>query len=613
VNLIASTLLALATGGLLQSGEQGNPEDGLRGYLICPQAQDLSGIEVLLWETGVGGTTTKARAESDGSFAFTRKPQDAAWLLVDDWRDSERRLWSAARQLPAGATDASNLELKKGALLHGRVVDADGKAAALAVIDTGRRTISPHDPEVSARGIATNEHGAFACVAPSGYWYVGGKLPAQPKLRIQQELLRLPHDGRLVLRVPRTVRISGLVVDEQGRGVSGALVRIASGDPFVALLASSNFSEVRTDETGAFVESGLQGGELTLSAHLPGHAPSAEHRIRVARVGEWPITVLQGIKLQLRQGAVLEVRRSAVPSTEVAAMVVEYELLDLAVAQSEGQAEPHTAGRLELSSEKSVAANDLPPGLYSCRVMTRYAADARALGSGSVKSENRFIKLAAGEQHVFLLDEPQPLPIVLEGRFVSRSSQSGSNLEVALGLTPDGTAAWRLQVDSTGRFRGAVPFPGHYWATCAPSRDTGVTTLVWPLDLSSAKAEPLMLVVPEGAVAFRCVLPEAFIEQAEADAERFVRFAVERLDGGEDEPRPLRGKVHAIARGQRGRAYWLPPGRYRMSIEEECHSSATGRELLAAECSDVLVSASGASVERTFHLLPVPSTATFEK
>lgn len=108
------------------------------------------------------------------------------------------------------------------------------------------------------------------------------------------------------LRLRRAARVSGRVIDDAGRPVAGALVQRARGgladNPAMAMLQGTA-ARTRTDESGAFVLTGLPAGKVSLLASAEGFANATSARLELK-----PGDQLDGIEIALGHGGTIEGR-----------------------------------------------------------------------------------------------------------------------------------------------------------------------------------------------------------------------------------------------------------------------------------------------------------------
>jgi Carboxypeptidase regulatory-like domain len=213
-----------------------------------------------------------------------------------------------------------DFSLPRGAIITGRVVDEFGEPVADAQVmpmrstnQAGRRRMA-----VSGRPSMTNDIGEFRIFGlPPGQYYVSATLrggmmmnaqtedrsgyaptyfPGTPNVaeaqRVNVGVGQTLTDINIALMPTRTARVSGSVVDSQGKTVSTGFVMVTQRD-FGAGFMTMPGGQVQPD--GTFTINSLPPGEYTLQASVPGGAGE------VPDVATLPITVggsdISGVRL----------------------------------------------------------------------------------------------------------------------------------------------------------------------------------------------------------------------------------------------------------------------------------------------------------------------------
>jgi Carboxypeptidase regulatory-like domain len=185
-----------------------------------------------------------------------------------------------------------DLALPRGSIVTGRIVDEFGEPIADVQVMPmryqymqGRRRLTP-----TGRGSQTNDIGEYRLfgLAPgqyyvsatlrnfsfgesddrSGYaptYYPGTANPSEAQ-RVNVDLGQTMNDVNFSLVATRTAKVSGVVLDSQGRPLSMGMV-MAMPRGGVMMFGPSGNGQIRPD--GSFAVSGLAPGEYTLRANAP--------------------------------------------------------------------------------------------------------------------------------------------------------------------------------------------------------------------------------------------------------------------------------------------------------------------------------------------------------
>mgnify|MGYP002631976135 CR=1 FL=1 len=200
----------------------------------------------------------RVRADAQGRYRVDAVPAGRVAMTA---RAQGRRSSARSLLIRPGQEEKVDFQLHPGAGIAGRVIDADDnpvRRAAVVVRSRGAETVVMTDQGGGFQLDPTTFHAASATVRAVTPWHT-----PSPEVRI-------PTGEELVLRVGPGGALGGLVVDGEGRPVSGALVTIAAfqsegTDPF------RNFRDrpSRTREDGRFELSRLRPGRYDLRADHP--------------------------------------------------------------------------------------------------------------------------------------------------------------------------------------------------------------------------------------------------------------------------------------------------------------------------------------------------------
>jgi len=181
--------------------------------------------------------------------------------------------------LAEGDTKVQDWKLRKGLTVTARVVDDKARPVG-AVTVTLTRQINPHENWVNPATAETNAAGDWSAEGlAAGSWQVSvsdGWQVAAPSV------VQLPIKGelRISLRKVTLASLSGRVLDERGRPISGATVEprltppaTPGADPNLSSYVEVKVSDaVVTDVNGKFLVNSIQPGSgIALTVSKPGH------------------------------------------------------------------------------------------------------------------------------------------------------------------------------------------------------------------------------------------------------------------------------------------------------------------------------------------------------
>lgn len=252
--------------------------DAQTGLPVTNQAVDLKA-----WERGAQLLVKKTAQLTEGRasvpFETNAGPDFRIYAHLEGYADVHLR-WRPKR----GETipDSYTVRLIRPALIRGRVVDTSGKPV-------GGATLGFNTEEVAAPSSVTEDHTVDYLTVTTdaeGFWEIQRLAPemvrrlygsashpdysrfdtphASRKPEFAQQLL----DGTAVFRLPEGIVVRGTVLDENGRPIGSARVRVGH-------MGSSQSRETHTESDGSFTVRGCQAGEGLVTAEAEGYAPSA--------------------------------------------------------------------------------------------------------------------------------------------------------------------------------------------------------------------------------------------------------------------------------------------------------------------------------------------------
>jgi protocatechuate 3,4-dioxygenase beta subunit len=226
----------------------------LKGRVVSPVKTPLAGLKINIMPQGRGDSMGRlTQSGADGSFTVTGLEPDKVRIRVSDPKGE----WAGAATtatLQAGQEQTvPALEVQKGVLVRGSVVD-DANGAPLSgalMMFSGEMASS------SSR--ATGADGQFEVhLLPGNYSHFLSRVPAgyvRPE-NSERMVLKETAPAPLTLRLKRGVALSGIARDETGKAVAGAVLQLGEmwrGEP------------IRTDAQGNWKSSALRFGPTPLT------------------------------------------------------------------------------------------------------------------------------------------------------------------------------------------------------------------------------------------------------------------------------------------------------------------------------------------------------------
>ncbi len=253
------------------------------GQVVASNGRPVEGARVFYGADGIAGRAAE-RTETDaaGQFRIAPPPPPAPGRRVILMAESEQGSAALALRPHQPQPQPLVLQLSRGFVVTGRVVDAEGDAVAGAVVravPAWDRVSSRHAPTPAAsklyaaneRGFVglstgTNEQGAFALRnVPDGPFEIVVRVRGQDR----RPDLRFDVNGSNVdlgvVELGTGLRVEGVVTDPHGEPVAGATVRVLQSGARVRSIS------VTTDARGAYLVEDLAPGSYRLVASLPGY------------------------------------------------------------------------------------------------------------------------------------------------------------------------------------------------------------------------------------------------------------------------------------------------------------------------------------------------------
>ncbi len=362
--------------------------------------------------------------------------------------DIERKFASEERHAPIEAGTRAGSDRKE--ILKGRVLAADGSPM------TSFRVVAQHESDASQRVDMRfqAEDGRFELPGlDAGSWRVSAAVGADWQPASEVQIVALPNDGpELTLVCPAAAALSGQVLDPDGVPVGEAdvLVRVRGIELDAATTCKSNLD-------GSFELNGLRGGALSLTAMLPGFAPSLPKAFDLTAGTERNDVVLRLRNSSRIQGSVLSSTGASVVGALVSAV-------RMPMGRS-ADALTGDDGRFELP--------DLAPGTYQ---VSSYS-DTKDERGRPTPMASQLVELAPSETASVVLGGIPPRPIEVWGHVVAGGAPlAGARIEAS--PEDDPAPGYRASTSSAddGSYVLEVPRPGNVTFNIEPPSGS---SLVW--------------------------------------------------------------------------------------------------------------------------------------
>lgn len=307
--------------GLRRAGERPRlrlvlePSRSGAGKVVDLEERPLPGVEVRLSSSGrparePGRTMPAAVTDAEG------------WFRVDDLPGRELDLEArkrgfsprVVRRLPVppgqGPADLGTLVLQPGAAVHGRVIDAAGRAVAGASVWVAAEEGGP-PPKASqiAQGkpaAATDRAGKFEVADLEAGRRIHLAAGRTGYVMAAVRGIEVPARQPVTLVLEPAARVTGEVATERGEPVPGAAVSLAgrtlpAGTVGIPFRPAELSRRAVADAAGRFLLEDVASGEAELQATAEGFQPSVPVPVTIA-----PGKAVDGVRLVLVPGAVLE-------------------------------------------------------------------------------------------------------------------------------------------------------------------------------------------------------------------------------------------------------------------------------------------------------------------
>jgi protocatechuate 3,4-dioxygenase beta subunit len=296
------------------------PIEGAAIHLLESVGNDPLAIPVLQQQRQAFGPVATVDSGADGSFAIGLgvAQEDKVYELYVQAQGLAVARRGGLRLVPNQWYDVGSIELARGATLRGRVTvagrpDIPVPGATIAVevggafVDAALRALPDAGPGLIA---TANAYGEYELPHVPSRGVVQASAVGRGFARLLRTNVELAADGPTVLDFALTPGhvLAGVVVDERGSPVAGAVVEAWSAQPQRPL-------SVRAADDGRFEILGVGSGAHRIHVRAAGHHPHDEHAVEPGRV-DLQIVLQRQNRLRVRaetpSGATLRSYRLAV-------------------------------------------------------------------------------------------------------------------------------------------------------------------------------------------------------------------------------------------------------------------------------------------------------------
>lgn len=353
-------------------GQEGQPLVGVKLSLI--KSEETRGFMPSFRGRGTAPKALVVASDEEGRFRFERV--GAGSYHVDGAAPGHAPYRQLAVRIPAGSgtVDLGSLKLETDVSVTGRVVDAAGAPVAGTSIKVEGRAWQPGEDGANSEEMAMIRRfqrrtmmGAGGQEAPAdevqtdaeGSFVVGGLSEGERVTVVAERegyaparvvAVEAPNAEPLTLVLQRKSSVAGVVVDESGRPVAGAMVSVQESDSSRSGSSQRFFisgmpgDDVRpTDESGRFERANLRPGRVQVSAEAPGFAPQN------LWVEVPPGARVDGVRLELARGGIVEGRVSWADGAPVPMAFVMKMTPDMIFSTTSSDSETDEEGHYRLS------------------------------------------------------------------------------------------------------------------------------------------------------------------------------------------------------------------------------------------------------------------------
>jgi uncharacterized GH25 family protein len=391
-------------------------------------------------EVGASGEFVFSALKS-GTCSVTASAVERGFELPPDASLRERKfgtrpMWRAHKDgVKPGAV--LTLELTPGSNVVGVVVDDAGEP-----IRNFQITATPDGTDMlNARSIKPIRE---RFKSPEGEFDLGGVQDGRWRMSARalgfatckEVVITAPYDGELKLTLPRSGRISGVVLAPTGKPVEKARVRVRHGD--------GRDATAETDRKGEFNVSRIEPGALVITATAAGWASALPLELAMSADGS-----REGLTLSLRTGGALlcDVHEAAGPRAD-------REVSLRGQGRNNGRTDRN--GRVEFKG--------LEPGTYTVELAAVQVegGDRRSNWMRSFTNKKSVeVEVRDGEAQRVVLGQPSPNAVTVRGRVLD-DGQPVAEANVAVFADGQDDAAGGDVTEADGTYEILLDGPGEY-------------------------------------------------------------------------------------------------------------------------------------------------------
>ncbi len=268
----------------------------------APSSGDAKTMELAAWTRA--GDVVEASTDAMGQFVAHDLGPGHYTLEASASGYATTRGFSFEIPATAVETDLGEIVLDLGAPIEGRVTDATGSPLQGArIFVESARLFASSDTGDTAPAAYSDRVGAFKITDRSRGDRVDLRIEMEGFATGSAVGVVAPTNSPAHVELIRASRIRGRVVDDAGRSVGGAEVRLRVRTVLGARSTSRSGGRATTDETGAFLVDGVEPGDLSVTTRASGYSL---HQMRSLTIA--PGEDLEGIEIVLSPGATVSGR-----------------------------------------------------------------------------------------------------------------------------------------------------------------------------------------------------------------------------------------------------------------------------------------------------------------